>query len=533
MSNSSSRTPSTSSSLGLGGPAAKKRKASSVTSISDNQTDPGEEPCKSFRDYAVRTRVPEIFEENIIAKIFRVASRSLKESSVFSQVNGVPLSYPETVPQTGPNAGLYEFRDPEFWTCGFFPGSLYALLERAVKHPEAISVGSDVSSIELRELRAQLRSLCKSWSRSLHSMAFRTDTHDIGFIVMPALKREWELTGNEQSLRSIIQAARSLATRYVPSSGAIRSWDCLAKKEITVIDQTENSLVIIDSLCNLDLLYYAAAHAGDDSLADIATNHARTLLRTHLRPENGILIPNSGYQGQLYSTCHVANIEPATGNLRWRWTAQGYANESTWARGQAWAILGYAQTYLWTKDTTFLDAACGVAEYFLHRLATSPPCVEIERDTIEDNVFLDIGTRKPTKGRHVPLWDFDAPVDPSDPLRDSSAGVIAANGLLILSQALISSGNDSLSRRFLTAAVDIVRDTVDLCLAPEKAQFCSDGSDLRVDDLELGVTFDAILKNGTANNNENARRRYCNHGLVYGDYYLIEFGNRLLDLGLV
>ncbi|KAL2841720.1 Six-hairpin glycosidase-like protein [Aspergillus pseudoustus] len=530
MSNSSSRTPSTSSSPGLGGPAAKKRKASSITSVSDNQNDPEEEPCKTFRNHAHQFRIPELFEENVIAKIFRVASRSMKESLVFSQVNGVPLSYPETVPQNGANAGTYEFRDPEFWTCGFFPGSLYALLERSVKYPQSISVGSDVSSIPVRELRTQIRSLCKSWSRSLHSMAFRTDTHDIGFIVMPALRRDWELTGNEQSLRSIIQAARSLATRYVPSSGAIRSWDCLIKKEITVTDQTENSLVIIDSLCNLDLLYYASAHAGDNSLADIATSHARTLLKTHLRPENSIIVPTSGYQGQLYSTCHVANIEPATGNLKWRWTAQGYANESTWARGQAWAILGYAQTYMWTKDTTFLDTACGVAEYFLHRLDTSPPCVEVERGASAQDMF---GARKSTKGRHVPLWDFDAPVDPSDPLRDSSAGVIAANGLLILSQALMALGQVSLSRRFSTAAIDIVRDTIDLCLATEKAQFFSDGTDIRVDDLGLGITFDAILKNGTANNNQNARRRYWNHGLVYGDYYLIEFGNRLLDLGLV
>ncbi|KAL2784180.1 Six-hairpin glycosidase-like protein [Aspergillus keveii] len=546
MSNSSSRTPSTSSSPDRGGPTAKKRKASSITSISDNQTDPEEESPKTFRNYASKTQIPELFEENVLAKIIRVASRSMRESSVFSQINGVPLSYPETVPQSGPNAGLYEFRDPEFWTCGFFPGSLYALLERSVKHPQSIEVGSDFSTIGVRELRAQLRSLCKSWSRSLHSMAFRTDTHDIGFIVMPALRREWELTGNEQSLRSIIQAARSLATRYVASSGAIRSWDCLVKKEITVTDQTENSLIIIDSLCNLDLLYYAAAHAGDDSLAKVATNHARTLLTTHLRPENGIVVPNSGYQGQLYSTCHVANIEPATGKLKWRWTAQGYANESTWARGQAWAILGYAQTYMWTKDTTFLDAACGVAEYFLHRLDTSPACVEIERDatftstSTAQTPFQLPGTQKSTKGRHVPLWDFDAPIEnPSDPLRDSSAGVIAANGLLILSQALIALGQDSLSRRFLAAAIDIVRDTVDLCLATEKAQFIGGGgtggevADLRVEDTEVGETFDSILKNGTANNNVGARRRYANHGLVYGDYYLIEFGNRLLDLGLV
>lgn len=521
-----SRTSSTSSSPHVSSPIRKKRKAESLTSLSDGQTDAGQ-PERSLLSSDRRLYIAELFDENIIAKIFRTASTSLNDPNIFTKPDGVPLGYPETVPQTGSNAGRYEFRDPEFWTCGFFPGSLYALLERTTKYPHRALIDTSLFRPKLHDVRSQLRLLSKAWSKSLHSMAFRTDTHDIGFIVMPALKRDWELMGNEQSLRSIIQAARSLATRYVATAGTIRSWDCLVKKEITVIDQTENVLVIIDSLCNLDLLYYASAHSGDKKLAELATAHARTLLRTHLRREHAISVPKNGYQGQLYSTCHVANVDPATGGLKWRWTAQGYENDSTWARGQAWAILGYAQVYMWTKETTFLDAACGCAEYFVHRLATSPECVEI--DVAESQ---DLFPTRRTKGRHVPLWDFDAPVDSEDPLRDSSAGVIAANGMLVIFQSLISLGQDALARRFLNAALEIVQDTIDLCLAKEKAQFVSDGKSITVEDSTPGFIFESILRSGTANNNQNARRRYCNHGLVYGDYYLIEFGNRLLELGL-
>ncbi|KAL3471592.1 Six-hairpin glycosidase [Aspergillus californicus] len=525
---SESQTPSTSPSSAIPSPPAKKRKAESITSVSDDQLDGEKDPTPGFKDPSLESRFPELFEENILAKIFRVASRSLNHPNKFTHPTGTPLAFPEIVPQSGPNAGQYEFRDPEFWTCGFFPGSLYALLERSIKHPQSISL----AKATIAELRPRLHELCKLWSKSLHSMAFRTDTHDIGFIVMPALKREYELTGNEQSLRSITQAARSLATRYVAGAGAIRSWDCLVKKEITVTDQTENVLVIIDSLCNLDLLFYVSAHTGDDTLATIAATHARTLLHSHLRPENAILVPKDGYQGQLYSTCHVANIDPASGVLKWRWTAQGYNNESTWARGQAWAILGYAQTYVWTKDTIFLDAACGTAEYFLHRLDTAPSCVEVGFRGHSTSSAANYGHGRGAKGRYVPLWDFDAPASSEEPLRDSSAGVIAANGLAILSQALIGLRQDKLARRFLDAALEIVRDTIDLCLATDKATFIGDrGND--VEDCIPGGTFDSILKNGTANNNQHARRRYCNHGLVYGDYYLIEFGNRLLDLGLV
>ncbi|KAL4940085.1 hypothetical protein BDV06DRAFT_230603 [Aspergillus oleicola] len=533
-----SRTPSTSSSPDALSPVPKKRKTESISSLSEGRSDQDDLAHTSFGRDAVRYRLPELFAENIVAKIIRTASTSMSVPSLFTSPAGIPLAYPETVPQSGSGAGHYEFRDPEFWTCGFFPGSLYALLERATKYPQHMPSSSLTHNLSaelaLRDLQFQLRSLSKSWSMSLHSMAFRTDTHDIGFIVMPALKRDWEMFGHEQSLRSIIQAARSLSTRYVSTAGAIRSWDCLIKKDITITNQAENLLVIIDSLCNLDLLFYASAHAGDSSLAELAAKHARTLLRTHLRPERAISVPKNGCQGQLYSTCHVANIDPSTGALKWRRTAQGYSNESTWARGQAWAILGYAQTYMWTKDPIFLDAACGCAEYFLQRLAISPSGVEIDLEPFSAYTAIpDDHKRWGGTGRSVPLWDFNAPVDCTEPLRDSSAGVIAANGMIILFQALMSLGQDTLARRFLDSAIEIVRDTIDSCLAAGKAHFVSGGKTIVVEDDIHGSTFEAILKNGTANNNEHARRRYANHGLVYGDYYLIEFGNRLLDLGLV
>jgi len=316
--------------------------------------------------------------------------------------------------------------------------------------------------------------------------------------------------------------------------------------EITGLD--DNLILIIDSMCNLDLLYYAAAHSADNRLSDIATAHAKTLLTTHLRPEKPVVTTTEPfnpektapatterYKGQLYSTCHVANLDPRTGVLKRRATAQGYADDSCWARGQAWAILGYAQTYQWTGDAEFLRAACGCAEYFLQRLETSPDCVE-------KTVVLKDGNRRAVKkrvGRYVPLWDFEAPIDDDGedgPTRDSSAGVIAANGMLVLAQALAGTGEDALSARFRDAAVTIVRDTLDFALAREKVRFApvSGGEDgLKTEDVEDGCRFDALLKYGTANNNANARKRYANHGLVYGDYYLVEFGNRLLRMGLV
>ncbi|KAF1979606.1 unsaturated glucuronyl hydrolase [Bimuria novae-zelandiae CBS 107.79] len=449
--------------------------------------------------------LPELFAENITAKALRTAQIALK---------ALPNFFPEYVPQEVSHDGSYTLREAEFWTCGFFPGVLYTILERAVRFPQTLNLPPEINLMQFRE---QLLTLCRAWVEPLYAMDKRTDTHDIGFIIMPALQADWELFGNRRSLDSIARAARSLASRYVPSARAIRSWDLLKKKDIEILDQARNMIVIIDSVCNLDLLYYASHHLQEPALAEMATAHAETLLKSHLRPEKTSASHGSNvcYTGQWYSTCHVANIDPKSGALKRRLTAQGYSHESSWARGQAWGILGYAQTYMSTKDQRFLEASCGLAEYFLYRLETAPTCV--------------------IHGRYVPLWDFDAPVDdPGNIIRDSSAGVIAANGMLLLSQALAGFGQGLLASRFRGAAMVIVRDTLSFALAPEKAKltWASNGY-ISAEDEAPGHKFEGILKYGTANNNEQARKRYANHGLVYGDYYLVQFGNRLMKMGLV
>lgn len=499
---------------------SRERKSVSSTSGTEDEdaesttpltsTTPSEyEGCETSTDVFAEmapaaTTVSELYAENIIAKALRTAQTA---------IGALPFAFPEIVPQNVGADAAYSLREADFWTCGFFPGTLYLLLERLIRYPQSIQLHD--TAIRKQDLRSQLTALCRAWSEPIRGMDTRTDTHDIGFIIMPALRLDWELFGNAQSLDSIVRAAHSLATRYVFSARAIRSWDLLKKKDIEILDQTENMIVIIDSMCNLDLLYYASHHAQEPHLAEMATLHALTLLRSHLRPEPVLSASKEAYSGQWYSTCHVANIDPRTGELKRRLSAQGYAHESTWSRGQAWGILGYAETYVWTKESRFLEASCGLAEYFLHRLDTAPSCV---------------GSR----GRYVPLWDFDAPIEDEDnPLRDSSAGVIAANGMLILSQALSSSNQSTLASRYRNAALKIVRDTLDFALAPEEAQLISAPySHVRAEERLPGVRFDGMLKFGTANNNSQARKRYANHGLVYGDYYLVEFGNRLLRMGL-
>lgn len=190
--------------------------------------------------------------------------------------------------------------------------------------------------------------------------------------------------------------------------------------------------------------------------------------------------------------------------------------------------MGFAQVYTWTRDTKYLQTAIKCAEYFLRRLEES-------------------------KDRHhhhmVPLWDFDAPPEnPTEPLRDVSAGVIAANGLLIIHQSLqgIPSADAAAlvdpAKDMLDVALRIVSETLDMSYDQDLACFRApsrsavNGAGVGVDGGGVEVQesgFDAILRNSTTNWNEHAHMKYADHGLVYADYYLLEFGNKLLRAGLL
>ncbi|KAM0327794.1 hypothetical protein ACHAPQ_007351 [Fusarium lateritium] len=470
----------------------------------------GSEPTKNGKALtkhaeSTSSTLSDLFDDNITAKILHAAETGLKD-------NNPPLAYPEYVPQTGTDSGKYILREKLFWTCGFFPGSIYSLIERLIKFPQA-----SAGDTKKQQLLQQLITVGRAWSDPLHEYAKRTDTHDMSFMIQPSMRVRWEVLHDFTALESVITAARSLYSRYNSNVGAIRSWDVLAQDGVDISSMTEDFLVIIDSMCNLDLLYYAAAQTGQPEMAEAATTHAKALMKALLRPETDESVGRT-----MYSTFHVVNFNPHDGSIKQKRTGQGYAANSTWARGQAWGILGYSQTYNWTKDPEFLDAAMGLAEYFIFRLLKSPDCVEIP-----------VPGENRYKGRYVPLWDFDAPIDTSAPLRDSSAGIIAANGLLVLSQALAGNGSQDLSERYRSMAIRIVKDTLDFSLAQEKSKIVSkDDGIFEVQDLDSGAHFEAILKNATANHNAKDYKRYWDHGLVYADYYLIEFGNRLLKMGL-
>jgi len=144
-------------------------------------------------------------------------------------------------------------------------------------------------------------------------------------------------------------------------------------------------------MMNLELLFWASKNGGDKKLYDIAVKHAETTMNNHFRTD--------------YSSYHVLIYDYETGKKIKGITAQGYSDESMWARGQAWAIYGFTMVYRETKDPKFLD--------FAHKLA---------------RVYLD----KLTTEDLIPYWDFNAPDIPNAPT-DASAAAIVSSALIELS----------------------------------------------------------------------------------------------------
>ncbi|KAL2814521.1 Six-hairpin glycosidase-like protein [Aspergillus cavernicola] len=440
-----------------------------------------------------------LYSESVVVKLWNVARKALGSAEP-------PVLYPE---YTG-NDGGYVYRHLDFWTSGFFPGSLYLLLERQVRYPRYYIPQNKPALHGL-----QLQHLCQWWSTNLHPNAAKKNTHDLGFMIAPWAIKAWTLHRDPQAYSSLVLAAHSLAGRYDARVQSIRSWDVCQTKRYSFADPSKDFLVIIDNMLNLDLLFWVACETRDHSLHDIAVAHARTTKKHHIRSDN--------------STVHVVNYDAETGHPRSKFTHQGYSDNSCWSRGQAWGILGFMQTYEWTRDSEFLDTAKGLADYFLSCL--------------------------PEDG--VPYWDFDAPVNTGCP-RDTSAGMVACCGLVLLYKALKDT-DFTAARSYLDSALTILEGTVSGFMTPSPARFDVDTTGIdhptfpenepqkqpgtlvvSLKETTGGVRGsytvkcpETILDGATVCNYEFASRRWADHGLVYADYYFLLLGNMLLEMGLV
>ncbi|MCJ8015306.1 glycoside hydrolase family 88 protein [Paenibacillus sp. KQZ6P-2] len=241
------------------------------------------------------------------------------------------------------------------------------------------------------EFKQSAESFLENFSQRL-DQHYHLDHHDLGFLYSLSATAQWMITGDEKARAVALQAARELRDRWRPAIGAIQAWG----KEG---DPQNGGRIIIDCLMNLPLLYWAYQQTGEKDFYDIAYRHAHKSRRFLVRGD--------------YSSYHTFYFDQTNGNALHGGTHQGYEDGSTWTRGQAWGIYGFALSYRYTKDKAFLQTAKELAKYFLVHLP-------------ED---------------HVAYWDFDVPIEENTP-RDSSASAIVAAGLLELLDVLEADDSD-------------------------------------------------------------------------------------------
>ena len=270
----------------------------------------------------------------------------------------------ETFPRTWENGKLLTSKSGG-WISGFYPGTLLYLYEF-----------SEDNAL-LAEAKQKLTVLEKEKNN--------TGTHDLGFMLYCSFGNAYRLTGEEAYKEILLTGAESLSARFDPEVGCIRSWG--------KIDDTKQFLVIIDNMMNLEFLTWASREGGNDKYRDIALTHANTTIENHFRPD--------------YSSWHVVNYDGVSGEVHQKKTAQGNADSSAWARGQAWGLYGYTMLGRETKNKKYLEQARHIADFILNN----------------KNLPEDM----------IPYWDFDAPGIPNAK-RDASAGAIIASALLELSR---------------------------------------------------------------------------------------------------
>ena len=268
------------------------------------------------------------------------------------------------------NGDIY-YCGPADWRSGFFPGSVWYLYE--------LTGNADLLPIAHKYTEALERAKSLTWH------------HDIGFIINCSYGNGLRISKKEQYKDVMIEAARSLCTRFRKKPGVIQSWNVTGNSWQS--KRGWECPVIIDNMMNLELLFEATKLSGDSTYYKVAVSHADRTMKEQFRAD-----------GSCY---HVVDYSLETGTVRHRQTAQGYSDESAWSRGQAWAIYGYTMCYRETGNKAYLEQAL--------------------------RTFQFMKKHKHMPSDLIPYWDMNAPKIPNEP-RDASSAAVIASALYEISQ---------------------------------------------------------------------------------------------------
>jgi unsaturated chondroitin disaccharide hydrolase len=273
-------------------------------------------------------------------------------------------TFTDTFPTSASVNNVYAPMENTNWTTSFWTGMLWL----------AYDVTGDEKYRRIAEIHVE--SFKQRMDEGTH-----IDTHDLGFLYTLSCVAAYKLTGNQEAKDIALQAAKHLAGRFREQGQFILAWG-----PINTPDNPRGNRMIIDCLMNLPLLHWAADVTGDERYRTIAVTHAHQTMKHIVRPDA--------------SSFHTFYFDYETGKPLYGKTHQGHADDSAWARGQAWAIYGLPLSYRYIREWDLLDVAQKMTNYFLNRLPEDQVC----------------------------YWDLVF-TDGTEP-RDSSAAALAVCGML-------------------------------------------------------------------------------------------------------
>lgn len=326
----------------------------------------------------------------------------------------------------------YPVEENDYWTASFWIGQLFLVKEY----------------FNSNEFDMVIKKQLETFDNRLKNKV-ELETHDIGFLYILSAIADYKINGTESSKKMAIDAADALMIRFNEKAGIIQAWGKLD-------DLDEGGRMIIDCLMNLPLLYFATEMTGDDRYRKAANRHAKQTQKYIVR-ENA-------------TTFHTYFFDRRTGEGIKGETAQGFSDDSCWARGQAWGIYGFTLSYLYTGDYSYLETAQLLADYFISQLPSDNVCYW-------DLVFND--------GSHEE--------------RDSSAAAIAASGLLELAKQLPLSNNRR--QQYEEKAVQIAKSLSQNYITKDNEE---------ADGLLLHAVYDKNSNKGV------------DESVIWGDYFYVE-----------
>jgi len=258
---------------------------------------------------------------------------------------------------------------PEFiwtdWCPGFYAGMMWLAFEQTGEE--------------------KWRRVAEEYTRALESRKFDRDVHDLGFIFMSTFDRWYRLVGDDD-------AASRWIKQVLVTAGTTQSfrWQETGEDHYIYSFHGPQSL-FIDIMMNIRLLFRAHQLGAGEELFRKAVTHARTTEKYLVRKHGERMMDREG------SVIHEGIFNPVRGEFRNLSTQQGYSPFTCWARGLAWAIYGFTDTFLFTGEHLFLETAERCAGFYLEN----------------------------TPENGVPFWDYGAPSIPNEPVDSSAAAIVA------------------------------------------------------------------------------------------------------------